>query len=242
MNARFYLYGLFLCGLGASVFSLLFNLYLRELGLGDAAIGQILSKISLGAAIATLPVAFLFHRVSPRRVLVSAGALTAVTYLLQGILIAPELLLPAAFLSGMVVTTFRLSIAPVVMREVRAESRPYLFSAAFTALFLASIMGSILGGVLPHAFHALTESARLALRWSLWAACALTFLSAIPFYRMSAAGSASAEGAAGTPWDQIQKLAEVDWGLQLKLALPATLIGLGAGLIIPFLNLYFRDR
>jgi predicted MFS family arabinose efflux permease len=37
-------------------------------------------------------------------------------------------------------------------------------------------------------------------------------------------------------------LAEVDWGLQLKLALPATLIGLGAGLIIPFLNLYFRDR
>jgi predicted MFS family arabinose efflux permease len=34
----------------------------------------------------------------------------------------------------------------------------------------------------------------------------------------------------------------VDWGLQFKLVLPAMLIGLGAGLIIPFLNLYFRDR
>jgi predicted MFS family arabinose efflux permease len=45
-----------------------------------------------------------------------------------------------------------------------------------------------------------------------------------------------------TAWDQIRELADVDWGLQLKLALPAALIGLGAGLIIPFLNLYFRDR
>jgi predicted MFS family arabinose efflux permease len=35
---------------------------------------------------------------------------------------------------------------------------------------------------------------------------------------------------------------DLDWGLNLKLVAPAMLIGLGAGLIIPFLNLYFRDR
>ena len=78
-NARLYLYGLFLCGLGQSIFSLLFNLYLRELGVSDAGIGQILSKISLGAAVAALPVAFLFRRVSSRAILVTAGALTAFT-------------------------------------------------------------------------------------------------------------------------------------------------------------------
>ncbi len=240
-NARFFLYGLFLCGLGQSIFSLLFNLYLRELGLGDAGIGQILSKISLGAAVAALPVAFLFRRVSAGRILVVAGALTAATYLLQGTVVSPELLLLAAFLSGMVVTTFRLSIAPVVMREVSPELRPYLFSAAFTVLFLASILGSALGGAMPHAFHALTDSARLSLRWSLWAASGLTLLASIPFHRMRTEGPKS-EGEAPGAWEQIRELAEVDWGLQLKLALPATLIGLGAGLIIPFLNLYFRDR
>jgi len=240
-NARYYLGGLFLCGLGQSIFALLFNLYLRELGLNDAGIGQILSKTSLGAAVAALPIAFLFRRLSTRAILVGAGALTAVAYTLQGTLVAPELLLFAAFLSGMVVTTFRLSIAPVIMREVAPAIRPYLFSAAFTVLFLASIVGSILGGLMPHALQGMTPSATLALRWSLYAACGLTLLAAIPFYRMSA-GRAPSEPDAPSPWDQLRELAEVDWGLQLKLALPATLIGLGAGLIIPFLNLYFRDR
>ncbi|HYQ88795.1 MAG TPA: MFS transporter [Candidatus Binatia bacterium] len=243
-NARFYLAGLFLCGLGQSIFALLFNLYLRELGLNDAGIGQILSKASLGAAVAALPIAFLFRRLSTRAILVGAGALTAVAYTLQGTLVAPELLLFAAFLSGMVVTTFRLSIAPVIMREVAPPIRPYLFSAAFTVLFLASIVGSILGGLMPHAFQGMTPSATLALRWSLYAACGLTLLAAIPFYRMSGGPGTPEPGAQATvsPWDQLRELAEVDWGLQLKLALPATLIGLGAGLIIPFLNLYFRDR
>lgn len=243
-NARFYLTGLFLCGLGQSIFALLFNLYLRELGLNDAGIGQILSKASLGAAVAALPIAFLFRRLSTRAILVGAGALTAVAYTLQGTLVAPELLLFAAFLSGMVVTTFRLSIAPVIMREVAPPIRPYLFSAAFTVLFLASIVGSILGGFMPHAFQGMTPSATLALRWSLYAACGLTLLAAIPFYRMSGGRGTPEPGAQATvsPWDQLRELAEVDWGLQLKLALPATLIGLGAGLIIPFLNLYFRDR
>ncbi len=241
-NARFYLCGLFLCGLGQSIFSLLFNLYLRELGLNDAGIGQILSKVSLGAAVAALPIAFFFRRVSARAMLVAAGALTAITYLLQGTLIAPELLLLAAFLSGMVVTTFRLSVAPVVMREVPKALRPYLFSAAFTVLFSAAIVGSMLGGILPHLYHAAAESERLALRWSLWTACGLTLLSSIPFYRMRTGDADVGEGTPGTAWDQLRELAEVDWGLQLKLALPAMLIGLGAGLIIPFLNLYFRDR
>jgi len=241
-NARLYLYGLFLCGLGQSIFALLFNLYLRELGTSDAGIGQILSKISLGAAVAALPVAFLFRRFSARSILVGAGALTAAAYLLLGTLVQPELLLLAAFLSGMVVTTFRLSIAPVVMRDVPPPLRPYLFSAAFTSLFLASIVGSLLGGVMTHLYHALTESERLALRWSLWTACGLTLLASIPFYRMRPRDPAANPDMPGSPWDQIRELAEVDWGLQLKLVLPAMLIGLGAGLIIPFLNLYFRDR
>ena len=255
-NPRLYLWGVFLIGLGQSVFSLLFNLYLRALGVTDAGIGQILSKGSLGAAVAAIPVAFVFRGLSTRVILVAAGALVAVIYSIQVTVQAPELLLLFSFFSGMVVTVYRLSVAPVVMREVKPRARPFLFSASFSVLFVSAILGSAIGGWLPVLFRLLTDSDKLALRWSLYVASALTLLSAIPFNAMSepepdtqadelaraTARGFSLERRIARAWTLIRESAAIDWGLNFKLMLPAFLIGLGAGLIIPFLNLFFRDR
>ena len=253
-NARLFLVGIFLIGLGSSVFSLLFNLYLRELGVSDSRIGQILSKVSLGAAAAAIPVALILRQVAARHVLVAAGGLTALAYLLQATLTAPEYLLTVAFLAGTVVTVFRLSIAPVIMRESSPETRPFLFSASYTVLFFSAIVGSIVGGALPHLFHLFTDSNRLALRWSLYAACALYLTSTWPFhlmtptppYREPDAGSDGTNDAPPSAPERaliaLRELSDIDWGLHLKLILPSMLIGLGAGLIIPFMNLYFHDR
>lgn len=256
-NARLYLAGLFLIGFGQSIFSLLFNLYLRALGFSDAGIGQIISKVSLGAAVAAIPAAFLFRSTAARVILVGAGALCAAISVLQATLTEPALLLVVAFFSGMALTVYRLSIAPVVMSEVAEPARPFLFSAAFTVLVLAAIVGSAVGGFLPHLFHSITTSDRLALRYSLFVSAAATLLCVIPFQRMEGASPEPRTGeaqAAWLPpgmvidrrlrgaWRQVRELVDLDWGLNFKLVAPAMLIGLGAGLIIPFLNLYFRDR
>jgi predicted MFS family arabinose efflux permease len=257
-NARLYLAGLFLIGFGQSIFSLLFNLYLRALGFSDAGIGQIISKISLGAAVAAIPAAFLFRSTAARVILVAAGALCAAISVMQATLTEPELMLVVAFISGMALTVYRLSIAPVVMSEVAEPARPFLFSAAFTVLVLAAILGSAVGGFLPQLFHLLTPSDRLALRYSLFISAAATLLCVIPFNRMRGTSPnprpVGEAHAAGLPpgvlidrrlrgaWQQVRDLVDLDWGLNLKLVAPAMLIGLGAGLIIPFLNLYFRDR
>ena len=73
-NPKLYLVGVFLFGLGQSIFTLIFNLYLRALGYSDSGIGQILSKVSNGAAVAALRAAFLFRRAPARTLLVLAGA------------------------------------------------------------------------------------------------------------------------------------------------------------------------
>ena len=239
-NPRLYLWGMLLVGMGQAIFTLLFNLYLRSLGVSDSTIGQILSKVSLGAAVAALPAAFLFRRLPARTLLAGAAALAAFGVVLQATLTAPELLLTVAFLSGMVLTVFRLSIAPVIMREGAPPARPFLFSASFSVFFFSAIVGSAVGGALPHAFLAVTDSQRLALRLSLFAAAAVTLSGIFPFAAMR-----EREGGEPPPpgaLDQLRELAEIDWALHFKLILPSTLIGLGAGLIIPFLNLYFRDR
>jgi predicted MFS family arabinose efflux permease len=220
-NPKLYLWGIFLFGLGQSVFSLIFNLYLRTLGLSDSEIGQILSKVSIGAAVAAIPAAFLFRRFRARTLLVLAAALTAAGYVLQATLTAPELLLLVAFVTGMVLTLFRLSIAPVVMRESGVEARPFLFSASFGVIFASAIVGSVVGGALPHFFRSVTDIDRLTLRWTLFAGCGLTLLSAIPFGMMRERAIPGAPPPP-SPLEQLRDLLEVDWGLHL--------------------NLYFRDR
>jgi len=242
-NPRLYLVGMFLFGVGQSIFGLLFNLYLRDLGFNDATIGQILSKVALGAAVAALPAAFLFRRMPARTLLVGGAALGALGYVLQAAFVQPELLLMVAFLTGMVITVFRLSIAPVVMKESAAERRPFLFSASFGVSFLSAILGSAVGGALPHLIHVIAPASEHTLRLSLFAASAITLASAFPFMAMRSGEERSGHAApAPGPLEQIKDLLEIDWGLHLKLILPSAMIGLGAGLIIPFLNLYFKDR
>ena len=238
-NPKLYLCGVFLFGLGQSIFALIFNLYLRSLGYTDSSIGQILSKVSIGASIAALPAAFLFRRAPARTLLVLAAALTALGYALQATFRAPELLLLMAFVTGMVITVFRLSIAPVIMKEAGPRARPFLFSASYGVIFASAIVGSVVGGALPHLFHAVVALDQVTLRWTLYSGCALILLSTVPFFAMTEPKGGVAPPSALT---QLRDFIEIDWGLHLKLILPATLIGLGAGLIIPFMNLYFRDR
>jgi predicted MFS family arabinose efflux permease len=241
-NPRLYLAGMFLFGVGQSIFGLLFNLYLRDLGLTDATIGQILSKVALGAAVAALPAAFLFRRMPARTLLVGGAALASLGYVFQAAFVEPELLLLVAFLTGMVLTIFRLSIAPVVMKESATERRPFLFSASFGVFFLSAILGSAVGGALPHLVHVVAPESSQALRISLFAAAAVTLASAFPFLAMRSGEDGSGAAARPGALEQIKDLLEIDWGLHLKLILPSAMIGLGAGLIIPFLNLYFKDR
>ena len=241
-NPRLYLLGMFLFGVGQSIFGLLFNLYLRDLGLTDATIGQILSKVALGATVAALPAAFLFRRMPARTLLVGGAALASLGYVFQAALVEPELLLLVAFLTGMVLTIFRLSIAPVVMKETATERRPFLFSASFGVFFLSAILGSAVGGALPHLVHIVAPASGQALRLSLFAAAAITLASAFPFLAMRSGEEGSGAGGRPGALEQIKDLLEIDWGLHLKLILPSAMIGLGAGLIIPFLNLYFKDR
>ncbi len=64
-------------------------------------------------------------------------------------------------------------------------------------------------------------------------------LGVIPFYLIKPEENVNKKDE-GLVWDM--KLLRKRGGLLLKLCFPFFIVGLGAGLIIPFLNLYFRER
>ena len=238
-NARLFLLGAFFIGLAFAGFQLLLNLYLKELGLEEGAIGQILSMNAWGAVVITLPVAYILQKIQIKKVLIIATILAAVLYFLQASILGLKGLLLVSFFLGMSVASYRVAAAPFFMKNSTPQERSYLFSMNFGIMIFAGIVGSLGGGYLVSLLNYLLGDQVWAYRGSLYIAILFGLLGLIPFYLIRHEETPN-KNVESLVWDF--KLLKKRGGLLLRLCIPFFILGLGAGLIIPFLNLYFRER
>lgn len=235
-NARLYLFGTFLMGIGHGSLWVHMNLYYRTLGLGEAAIGKILSAASFGTVLISLPAAFWVDRFPAQTVFMLAAAGFGCTFLLQLLVPNETLILVAAMATGMLFTVHWVAAAPFFMRNASRGERTELFGFASAVETLATIFASFGAGFAARRLAASLGSELLGLRYALIATAALAFLAVFPFARIRSAPPRTDR----PPWRQY--LLARDFRLLWKLTFPGFLIGCGAGLTIPFLNLYFRNR
>lgn len=233
-NARFFLLGSFLTNIGFSAFSLLFNLYLREAGVSEEIIGRVLSFGSLGTIVMALPSAYLARKYESRKILALTTLLASLGYLVQSYYLSPGVLMGANLFVGSVVTVSRLISSPFFMRNSSSRERAHLFAFSMAVGVLAGIIGNLIGGYLPHLYQALGAKELTSLQYSLATGAIMGVLGILPYLFISESKIEDGANRFTKPnWDTIIHL--------LKLSLPYALIGMGAGLIIPFLNLYFRE-
>ena len=238
-NANLFLLGAFFAGLAFAGDQLLLNLYLKELSFGESAIGQILSFYAWGAVIITLPVAYILQKFQIRKVLIYSTLLASVFYFLQATVLDLKGLLIVNFCLGMMLTSYRVAAAPFFMKNSTEKERTYLFSMNFGVMILAAIVGSLGSGYLVSLFNHILHNQVWAYRSSLYVAVFFGLLGVIPFYLIKPEENFNRKEEKLILQFRILK---EKGGLLLKLCLPFFIVGLGAGLIIPFLNLYFRDR
>lgn len=237
-NARLFLFGSFFMGLGFSVFQVLLNLYFKELGFRESTIGDILSVGALGSVLIAGPAAILLSRRDAKPFLVVTAVLAGLTYSLQATVVQKAGLLAASLGTGMMVSVFRVAAAPFFMRNSTQKERTYLFSVNFGIGTLAGFVGSLLGGWLPAVFSSFDSSIIHSHRWALVSGAGLTLLAAIPFALLRPQAPVSGQSGQKLAWHLLKKKG----GLYFKLCFPFLILGLGAGLVIPFLNLYFKTR
>ena len=238
-NARLFLLGAFFIGLASAGFQLLLNLYLKELGLVEGAIGQILSMNAWGAVVITLPVAYILQKIQIKKVLIFATLIAAVLYFLQVSILGLKGLLFISFFLGMSVTFYKVAAAPFFMKNSTPQERTYLFSINFGITIFAGIVGSLGGGYLVSLLNYLLGDQVWAYRGSLYVAILFGLIGLIPFYLIHHE-EISNKNEESLVWDF--RLLRERGGLLLRLCVPFFILGLGAGLIIPFLNLYFKER
>ncbi len=225
-------------GLTFSAYMLLLNLYLREQGSTESFIGTVLSAGAAGMALTSIPAAFVLRRIRLKKILLSSTVVYAVSFLLLVWLPVSNILIIMSFITGVSLTFYRVAAAPFFMRNSTPKERTYIFSLSFGVSLLASVLGSVLFGWMVTALSDVVGGMVSAFRWTFVVGIGLGLVSLIPFAMIRPTEPGKEDKKAAFSLDLIKKQSR----LYLKLFLPYFIVGTGAGLIIPFLNLYFRDR
>jgi MFS family permease len=146
----------------------------------------------------------------------------------------------ASFALGMMSSVARVAAAPFLMRNSTPKERTYLFSLHFGIYLVAAIVGSLGGGYLPNLFSRYVGSGAIAFRYSLYLSVFLSMLALIPFMMIKPEKKDDEPSIDKKSWGK--KVIAQRGALLFRLCFPFFILGMGAGLIIPFLNLYFRER
>ncbi len=236
-NAKLFLIGGIFSGIGMSVFQLLFNLYLKDCGKTETEIGFILSAGSLGATIVAIPAALMIERLHIKHILLISTIFSAISYGLQVYFADISLILFFSFMASMFITIYRISSAPFFMRNSSQTERIYLFSISAAIMMGSALIGFMIGGFLPKIIQStfIEVTKTQSYQYALYIAIAASLLSLIPFVAIRE------DRPVPDKKTIFVRLRHYNWNLVSKLIIPKLFVGMGAGLIIPFMNLYFRN-
>ena len=204
------------------IFVLLYNLYLVDLGFGEAFLGVVNGANRLGSLAGTLPAAFLAYRIGLRKTLLATIGGTALIEMCRAVAAARTPLVILGFAAGCIFSAWAVVLAPVIAGAVEEKRRPAAFSTFFATMFVVGIAGSWVGGRLPLWLHGKQPVLLLS--------AALSALALVPAFRLRLARPAR-EGARVYPRGSFL------WRFLAAFAL----WNLATGAFNPFANVYF-DR
>jgi len=142
-------------------------------------------------------------------------------------------------LFGMVQSLSAVIMSPFLMENSDQEERTYLFSFSSGLMMVSASIGSWLGGYLPTwmgAYRNVNPESSTAYAWALASMAFLALLGMIPVVMLKAGKSERM----ARSFDPLRLLREKP-RLLIKLLLPSLIISVGAGLFMPFMNVFFRE-
>ncbi len=239
-NARLYLISAVMTGLSYSIYWLIFNLYIDSSGYPRSFLGELQSMPHLIAILAGIPGGVLADHVGRKRALLLASA--GETAAMLGVVLAPgpNWLRVSMITFGASESLWWVASSPFMMENSTEDERDALFSANFGLQTLVGFFGTLVGGCLPTAFGNLmgvgVESpaayqATLGVMVFLWA---LTLLPVLLIKEKPRPATDQARSI--WPWRNVS-----DPSLVRRLFIPNIVISMGAAILIPYMNLFFKE-
>jgi len=243
-NARLYLMVVALQGLSFGVWETIFYLLLNldEVGFTADFIGNLFSVGTIAAGLIAFPAGLLCERIGMKRAIL-IGLASNIASLLQLVTLEPSFLLLASLVSGTMTTVYWLASAPFMMENSNPEERTDLFSVAFAINTITSVVGSLLGGFIPDLLNSLLGApigaeagSPTGYRITLAIASTIALAAAVPILLVKEDKNLQRQR-----MNSLLNLRNIkNPCIIAKSAIPAGLIGLGAGFIVPLFSLFFK--
>jgi MFS family permease len=249
-EARLFLLMIVVDGVIFSGWQLFFNIYMLQNGFDRAFLGLVNSLPSLAGLFFSIPIGFLSDRIGRKASLI-IGLTTASVFMLVQVSSQNTIVIAvAAFLTGVFSMLFIVSQAPLMMKLSTPENRTMLFSLQFGLQTLAGAVGAVFAGQLPALFGGLLQIAAdsaTAYRAVLITSVVLGTSAVIPIWmmretRVASNGADASESASPRAGSAREALSRSLIPLVIKMNIPQLLIGFGAAVLIPYMNVFFKDR
>ncbi len=244
-DIRLFLAYTFLANIGFGVFALIFNLYVYALDFREDAIGVFNSVQTFSMAATAVMLGSLISRIGLWRVIfvgVIVYGLSAIGLALSTW--APAIVVLSAFFGAGIAILFTVTM-PFIIEYGRYEQRTNIATVAFSFASLSLTLGSLIGGYAPIAFSkiipAVSSGSPAAYRSALIAGSLLGLAALLPLLRMGEARRSHRDRAARSAVEAaevVTPLAKRDTTVFVAVGL---VTALGAGLVVPFYNVYLQS-
>ena len=240
-DARLFLLTTIVFGAALSLYWIDFNLYLESIGLDRPTIGLLLSLAQLAGVLVALPAAALSDRLG-RRTLMAAG-MTLVTLALFAFLSGQRVLLfvgvPMLGAGSQIVAVVQI---PYIAEHTLPEQRNEYFSVWSAFGFLTTLISAVVGGAVAAALPAQLGLTSVAAPYQI-------LLAGVAILGVVSLGTVYLLTSDRPPADRVRLSAGNRFGLVIadrtlffRLLLPGFLTSLGAGQLIPFLNVFIETK
>ena len=243
-NAKLFLLSTLLYGFSFSVWDLFFNLYVLSLGFTNDMLGLIRSATPLAALVLGLPLGLLSDRIGRRTSMLVGLVVGFAGMLLEIHLLNPILIFLAGLLQGAGFMLYQVSQSPFMMASSKKENQALIFSLNFGILTIASTVGNLVAGQVPGSLEnwlGLAQGSAASYRWVITAGIFLATTSLIPVFLIREDPIKPVMSANHVPIRIIFKDI-ASRPIIRQLALINLIIGFGAAILIPYLNVFLRGK
>lgn len=238
-NARLFLLNVMIAGVVMGVFRLLFNFYVLSLGYDEALLGKLITASSFVALLAALPMGYFADLIGRKRALVFSGALLSASIVAMALWPGERMFYLMNVLSGIAQSLAGVTMSPFLMENSDETERTYLFSFSQGLTMTMASIGSWLGGNLPTwvgGIQSTTATSSVAYGGSILLMGVAAALGMLPLLLIKTPPITRNQRAVFAPFEYAARHPS----MLTRLILPTLLTSIGAGLIMPFMNVFFR--